>query len=386
MSQRFLFCSDIALYPPLLRVAELIAGEFGLEGHVLLPKEASFSPVYFPSGMGVDATATSLKIHSLPGRKGSVVSHGFAGARLKRLLAEIKPDYIWLFAEFFEGLTQQFLWHYRFQRPPRIVAYVAGNHVKGATPLLSAGWPFVSRTRLKQILLWPRLDGVAACATKAMECARRIGLPENVPVVVNYLPCFGPEEAAGEGIPLPWPRGGAVIIGFAGLLSEQKGWKVLLQALESLPPEYKVVIAGDGEQRRELEAWLQRPGLQGRAYYAGLLAKEKLLATYPLFDVFVLPSITTSHIVEQFGAVLAEAMACGVPVIGSDSGGIPEAVGQAGLIVPEGNPQALAAAIVRLSKDEALRGLVTARGRERFRTHYTCEQYARSIAGLLQIK
>ncbi len=383
--KKFLFCSDIALYPPLLRVAEIIAHEFGLSGHVLTPDESSYSPVYFPTGVPTADVTKTLKIHSLPGRRGNVSRHGFVVARLKRLLAEIKPDYIWLFAEFFDGIANQFLWHYRFNRGPRMVAYIAGNHMEGTVPLFSARWPLVSRTRLKQMLLWPRLDGVAACATKARECARRIGLPESVPIVVNYLPCFGPEEAAVEGISLPWPRDRAVIIGFAGLLSEQKGWKVLLEALSILPQEYKVVIAGEGEQRSELEAWLKRPGLQERVYYAGLLAKESLLATYPLFDIFVLPSISTPYSVEQFGVVLAEAMACGVPVIGSDSGAIPETIGQAGLVVPARDSKALAQAIIRMSEDQEFRAKVIQMGLEKYRDVYCCQVYARSIAKMLEI-
>jgi glycosyltransferase involved in cell wall biosynthesis len=207
-----------------------------------------------------------------------------------------------------------------------------------------------------------------------------------VPVSVNYLPVFGPDDAAEEGISLPWSRDDSFIIGFAGLLSEQKGWKVLLEAVERLPYSFKVVLAGDGEQRSELEAWLKRPNLQGRAFYAGLLPKRQLLATFPLLDVLVLPSITTSYSVEQFGAVLAEAMACGVPVIGSDSGAIPETVGQAGLIFPEGDSDALTKAIVHLSNDEEGRWQAIANGLENFRNIYCCEIYSRSIADLLKIE
>ncbi len=155
--------------------------------------------------------------------------------------------------------------------------------------------------------------------------------------------------------------------------------------MERLPERYKVVFAGDGPQKDELLASIKMLKLQGRAYYAGLLPKDKLLATYPLFDVFVLPSISTPHLVEQFGAVLAEAMACGVPVIGSDSGAIPEVVDEGGLIVPEGDADALAKAIARMSDDEQLRRRSIALGLDRYRTHFSCEAYAQSIAKMLGI-
>jgi glycosyltransferase involved in cell wall biosynthesis len=218
-----------------------------------------------------------------------------------------------------------------------------------------------------------------------MECARRIGLPSIVPVIVNYLPVFGPDDAAGEGITLPWERNTSFTIGFAGLFSEQKGWKVLLAAMERLPERYKAVFAGDGPQNDELLVSIKRLQLQSRVHCAGLLPRERLLATYPLFDIFVLPSVTLAYSVEQFGCALAEAMACGVPVIGSDSGAIPEVVGEGGLIFPEGDVDALAKAIVRMSEDNQLRKSSITWGFERYRSHYSCEAYARSIAEMLGI-
>lgn len=391
MSNRtFIFCSNRALYPPYLRVAEIIAQKYDLNGHVIAPEEYTDSPGWESSGRftksDFDTNSTFLKVHFLPVRNGNVGRYGFERASLNALLHRLKPDYIWIHAEFWEGITHQFLRHYRFKDHPHIVGYVAINHIKKRTPLFLSKCPFMSRTRLLQMILWPRLDGVTACATKSMECARRIGLPRKVPVIVNYLPVFGLRDAASEGVTLPWPRDSSFIIGFAGLLSEQKGWKVLLRAVERLPDRYKVILAGDGEQRKELEMCIRKPGLKRKAYYAGLLPKDRLLSTYPLFDTFVLSSITTPNSVEQFGAVLAEAMACGVPVIGSNSGAIPETIGEAGLIVPEDNPEELAKAIIKMSEDEQLRIRAIALGLEKYRTHYSCEAYAESIATVLWIK
>lgn len=385
----FVICSNRALYRAYLRVAEIISKKYGLDGHVIAPEAYTDSPVWDPSGefkkKNFDVILTPLRIHFIPVHKGNVERFGFQSVSLSGLLKRLKPDYIWIHAEFWEGIARQFLWYYRFHRGARIVAYVAVNDVKNQTPLLSSKWPFLNRTRLYQILLWSRLDGVAACATKSLECARKIGLPASIPVIVNYLPVFGPEDASRGGVALPWQGNTSFTVGFAGLLSEQKGWRVLLAAMERLPERYKVVFAGDGPQKDELLASIKMLKLQGRAYYAGLLPKDKLLATYPLFDVFVLPSISTPHLVEQFGAVLAEAMACGVPVIGSDSGAIPEVVDEGGLIVPEGDADALAKAIARMSDDEQLRRRSIALGLDRYRTHFSCEAYAQSIAKMLGI-
>lgn len=385
--KKFLFCSPLALYPPLLRVAEIIMREYGLEGHVIAPIEFAGSPVYSQNGRisakDFNVSATPLQLHFLQGQRDNLLYYGFEWSSLRRLLRDLKPDFIWIHEEFCGAIAQQVMWYYRFRRNTRMIAYAAINHVPKAPPLFKLRWPFFSRTRFKQLLLWPRLDGLAACATKSLECARRQGLPPQVPGAVNYLPVFGPEEAVGEAIELPWPRKDAFIIGFAGTITEQKGWKVLLKAVELLPENFKVVLVGDGDQRQELEDWLQRPGLKDRSYFTGPLPKERLLATYPLFHVFVLPSITTAASVEQFGAVLGEAMACGVPIIGSSSGAIPETVGEAGLIVPEGNPKALAKAIVHMSEDESLRHRSVIYGKTRFLKYFTCEVYAHSLAKLL---
>ncbi len=94
-------------------------------------------------------------------------------------------------------------------------------------------------------------------------------------------------------------------------------------------------------------------------------------------DVLVLPSLTRPNWKEQFGRVLIEAMACGVPVIGSSSGEIPYVIGDAGLIAAEGNVAALRASLQRLAGDRALRTELAARGRRRVLERFTHEHVAR---------
>jgi glycosyltransferase involved in cell wall biosynthesis len=88
-------------------------------------------------------------------------------------------------------------------------------------------------------------------------------------------------------------------------------------------------------------------------------------------DVLVLPSDTHKGWKEQFGRVLIEAMACQVPVIGSSSGAIPEVIGEAGLIFPERDHHALAAALERLQANPALRADLAQQGRDRVLRHFT---------------
>jgi glycosyltransferase involved in cell wall biosynthesis len=93
-------------------------------------------------------------------------------------------------------------------------------------------------------------------------------------------------------------------------------------------------------------------------------------------DVLALPSLTRPNWKEQFGRVLIEAMACGVPVVGSDSGEIPHVIGDAGLVVPEGDAAALADALRRLRADTGLRRSLGERGRERVLNGFTQAEVA----------
>ena len=98
---------------------------------------------------------------------------------------------------------------------------------------------------------------------------------------------------------------------------------------------------------------------------------------YHQLDALAVPSLTLPNWKEQFGPrATVEAMASGVPVIGSDSGAIPDVIADAGLIVPEGDVDALAARCVGCATMPALRGDLARRGRDRVLAHYTHQQIA----------
>ena len=105
-----------------------------------------------------------------------------------------------------------------------------------------------------------------------------------------------------------------------------------------------------------------------------------MLMQMPVFfrqlDVLLVPSLTRPNWKEQFGRVLIEAMACGTVPIGSDSGAIPNVIGGAGLIVPEGDVTALAHALRRLLQDDELRHDLAGQGRARVEAHFTQAQIA----------
>ncbi|MGB9873142.1 MAG: glycosyltransferase, partial [Anaerolineae bacterium] len=106
------------------------------------------------------------------------------------------------------------------------------------------------------------------------------------------------------------------------------------------------------------------------------VSPERMPELLAQVDVVVLPSRTTRVWKEQFGRILVEAMACKVPVVGSDSGAIPEVVGDAGLIFPEGDTEALAECLQRLKESPQQRRELAKRGYVRATTLYSQEYIA----------
>jgi glycosyltransferase involved in cell wall biosynthesis len=191
---------------------------------------------------------------------------------------------------------------------------------------------------------------------------------------VTVIPQFGvdPELFA------PGSRQPAQVltIGYAGRLVEEKGVGLLLEALAGLKGAWRVMIVGSGRALLELEAQAQRLNLENRVSFIPQLPSIEMPAFYNRLDVLVLPSRTRRNWKEQFGRVLVEGMACGVPVIGSDSGEIPHVIGDAGLTFPEGRADSLRDRLDLLMRSPALRAEYSERGRERVLAHYTQAQIA----------
>ncbi len=174
---------------------------------------------------------------------------------------------------------------------------------------------------------------------------------------------------------------GAFVIGYGGRLVREKGVHVLLEAFERLfgpDPDHSphLIIIGDGPERARLESGVARAGVASHVHFLGHVPSTGMPAALSAVDVLALPSLGTSTWVEQFGRILVEAMACGVPVVGSRCGEIPDVIGDAGMVVPSGDPRALAAALDRLRQDEDLRTRNAVEGRQRVVAEFTQERIA----------
>lgn len=164
-------------------------------------------------------------------------------------------------------------------------------------------------------------------------------------------------------------------IGYIGRLVEQKGVQQLMEAVLGLDGDWQLDFIGDGPLRAQLAERAEQAGVAARVCFA-VVPSVEVPRRLQQFDVVVLPSLTRPNWKEQFGRTVMEAMACGVPVIVSDSGELANVAGDAGLTIPEGDVAALKAAIQRLRADPILRADLAARGRARALSHYTQAQIA----------
>jgi glycosyltransferase involved in cell wall biosynthesis len=128
---------------------------------------------------------------------------------------------------------------------------------------------------------------------------------------------------------------------------------------------------GNGSERSRLELLGSNLGVRDRVTFRGALAPAAMPDVYGGFDALVVPSRAQSNWKEQFGRVIIEAMACEVPVVGSDSGEIPNVIGDAGLVYPEGDVEALAERLTGLLGDDTLRAALARRSRRRVLEHFT---------------
>ena len=142
----------------------------------------------------------------------------------------------------------------------------------------------------------------------------------------------------------------------------------LIRAFRSLPSDTVLLLVGEGCLRKEIiQLPRHHPNLRGRIHLAGPVPHDRMPDYYRRMDVCVLPSRTETGWVESFGRVLIESMACGTPVIGSDSGAIPSTIGEAGLVYREGDYHALASRLLDLLVQPRLAEKLRDRGLNRCR-------------------
>ena len=217
-----------------------------------------------------------------------------------------------------------------------------------------------------------RAAAAAVCSETVREVLSAKGFTKPVAIVPFGVDvhAFAPRANANR-------KSGTPTIGFIGRMLDGKGLNILAEALGIAAAEdWNVLLVGDGPERASFEKALADRGLLERARFTGAISYDQVPQLYHEMDMLVMPTETTDRIREQFGRVLVEAMASGVPVIGSTCGAIPEVIGDAGLVFRERDATALATAIKRLLADDGLRARLATRGRARVEQNYSWEVVA----------
>ncbi len=231
----------------------------------------------------------------------------------------------------------------RFRIPYVLTAH--GSDVPGYNP---------DRFRLLHRLLWPFwqriLHGAAAVTSPSRFLARLMhhdGFRGPVSIVPNG---HWPVRRFGEA------RRHRILV--VARMFPRKGVQHFIDAVAGMDNGWEMVIAGDGPYRAELEAQARRVAPKVR--FVGFVGPEDLRMLYESSRILVFPSIQ-----ENFPMVLLEAMDAGCAVVTANAEGCAEVVGDAGIVVPKGNPEGIRAALERLVADPALADELSARGMRR---------------------
>jgi glycosyltransferase involved in cell wall biosynthesis len=174
------------------------------------------------------------------------------------------------------------------------------------------------------------------------------------------------------------------VIGYVGALAIHKGVDCLLEAASLLEFPFKILIVGDGPERIPLETLSVKLGIRPYVDFLGTIPHIEMINFFHQLDVLVLPSITMWNWKEQFGRVIIEAMACGLPVVGSNSGEIPAVIGDGGFIFKEKKSDELATILRNLYCNKELWLATSKKARQRAEKYFSWEVVASQVYSLYQ--
>ncbi|WP_299592100.1 glycosyltransferase family 4 protein [uncultured Microbulbifer sp.] len=224
-----------------------------------------------------------------------------------------------------------------------------------------------------QIKVSRRLKHIVTVSTQSYnDIVEQFGVaPSRLKLIYNGIDTelFKPQP---QEIPNPWQ-----IMTTASADQPLKGLRFLLQALAQLRnryPELTLLVVGKLREGGATAKLLKELRLQGSVRFVSGISNQEMVEHYTSSSMVVCPSLY-----EGFGLPAGEAMACGVPVISSDGGALPEVVGDAGIVVPAGDSDALAHAIEKVLSDNELRATLGRAGRQRIEEKFSWQVAAKHL-------
>ena len=311
------------------RARERALAAAGLDLTLVVPR------VWPERGMEQTLSAEPFPVVELDNiRAGDVNRHRWA-TDLRQVLDDVRPDVLDVHEEPFSLAMRQWL-AVAGQVP--VVGYTAQNVDKRFPP------PYAQyETRAHA-----RLDGIYACSRQAASVTRGKGFGG----VLEVLPLGREAGRLTVGTQTLRP---VLTLGLVGRLVPEKGVLDAVRVLAAIAPQrpVRLVVVGDGPEAGPAQELAASLGVADRLELHPWVDATAMAALYRSMDVVLLPSTATQTWTEQFGRVIVEAQAAGAAVAGYASGSIPEVLGTAGIVVPEGDHAALAAAVQAVTADEA---------------------------------
>ena len=292
--------------------------------------------------------------------------------RLASLLKKFQPDVIDIWEEPWSLVSAQVCWLRNLILPQARIIFETEQNLHRAYP------PPFGNFRSYTL----RHADFSVCrSAEALQVIRSQGYQGEAEVVPNAVDhrLFHPQDREDCKTALGLH---GFVIGYVGRLVERKGLMDLVNALPWSPPHVTLLFAGAGDYATPLHQRIHELGLASRVRFL----PERPLETLPLLmnaiDALALPSWTVPSWKEQFGRVIIEAHACSTPVIGSCSGAIPDVIGEGGIVFPERNPAAIAAAITELCENPARCRTLGESGRRQVLEKYTWGAVAEQMHGI----
>jgi glycosyltransferase involved in cell wall biosynthesis len=345
---KWLAGTEIATY----YIAEHLA-QHGHEVHVITSLDEGLPEVSYEKG---------FHIHRLPRIRIRFIGGLMFWADIVRELRKIKPDIVHA-QSLISGMPA--LLSHKLLRTPYVI-YGRGSDV------YLPDW--FTKLTAKGIL---KNASTVIALTEHMKDAMQAIYSRDVVVVPNGINLNEIAEREAEG-----GDPGKKIL-FVGRLHPVKGAQYLLGAMKIIHqklPEAKLVLVGDGEEREHLETLTDNLGIRECVEFAGRVPHERVQDYMNQAEVFVLPSLS-----EGFPVTILEAMACGLPVVATRVGGIPDIIDDDanGYLIDTKNPEQIAEALLKLLQDKQLRKDISENNREGVR-RYRWDAVAATLEGVYQ--
>jgi len=299
------------------------------------------------------------------------------------LLRRVQPDVIYVHHEPYAAATAQM--------------YIA-NHLSVQSPIGFFTWQNLNKhypPPFQQLehMVYRQSRFALSGSESAREVLRQKGYHGPAPIIPAGIDpdryTTLPNESSAHDGPdgLDAIKSDTLTIGFVGRITEEKGLGTLVRALSRVDiPSWKMVFIGTGPYEKTLREEARRMGIADQIHFLGYIPHTDIPEYLARLDLVVLPSETQPNWKEQFGRVLIESMACGTPVLGSDSGEIPYLIQRTGggCTFPEGDAAACAEQLTRLLRDDALRASLARNGRDSVYSRYTHAALARAFIDTIE--